>query len=387
MHMCIVLCTRYAPSTRCFPEEVARDRPFYSSGAQTAASQRFRIGPTVEVEFWRAGRSKLDIDRGPWPDDRAYMVALGACARASVEAGLDPDPDGAYRHLISIYDELVPAMSPFRTSCTLWHPDLHAGNIIVDGNIDNEDHDADSFGLSGIIDWQRATILPYYLQYSVPPAYEFTPSEEPLVQYSAGGKPKVADGYDDLCEEDKTAAYHALRRAWRAYVHRAMMQDEDAPLARDLYESAVGASKMRGFAGPVTTVTRGGYSLASLARSIAAVQAVWNVMVGVSDESRTKPLVPFPPGFSDEDKRRMEQEEAREDRIVEMYDDVLVPLGVHWAAEGLVPVEQYDEAKKVMENARQATLAAAASAEERDQLAQEWPFQDGKPAFTLDRCW
>ncbi|TRM60757.1 kinase-like domain-containing protein [Schizophyllum amplum] len=363
------------------PQEL-RDWPLYSSGTD---SGRFRIGPTVDREFWRAGRSTLDIDRGPWPDDRAYMAALGACARASVEAGLDADPDGAYRHLISVYDELVPHMAPLRSSCTLWHPDLHAGNIIVDGDIDVEDADADSFQLSGIIDWQGATVLPYYLQYTVPPAYEFTPSDEPLVQYAADGTPNLPDDYDNVCDEDKAAAQYALRRAWRALGHKIVIQAQDARLANDLYGTTTGANVLRLTCDPVTTVTQGGYSLAPLARSIATVQSIWTAIVG-ADESGS-PRVRFPSAFSDEDTRRMEQEEARLERILRMCNDVLTRLDMQWEHEGLVPAEKYDEAKKVMEDARQAALAAAPSEEERQRIAEDWPYQDGKPVLSADRCW
>ncbi|TRM60756.1 hypothetical protein BD626DRAFT_406815 [Schizophyllum amplum] len=362
-----------------------RDRPLYSNGITTADSERFRIGPTIEREFWRAGRSTLDIDRGPWPDDRTYMFALGACARASVKAGLDADPDGAYLYLISVYEELVPHMSPSRTSCTLWHPDLHAGNIIVDGHIDVEDEHADSFELSGIIDWQGATVLPYYLQYRVPPAYEFTVSAEPLVQHSADGLPKLADGYDDLCDEDKAAAQYALRRAWRAYGHEVALRDQDARLAKDLYDITGGARVLRLACSPITAITRGGYSLAPLARSIATVHRIWNVVVG-ADESGS-PLASFPSAFSDEDRRRMEQEEARLEYTMGICNDALARLGMHWEHEGLVHAEKYDEAKKIMEDARQAALAAAPSAEERQRIAQDWPYQDGKPALSAERCW
>jgi hypothetical protein len=46
--------------------ESLRDRPLYSPHiSPTSNSARFCIGPTVDREFWRAGRAALDIDRGP----------------------------------------------------------------------------------------------------------------------------------------------------------------------------------------------------------------------------------------------------------------------------------------------------------------------------------
>lgn len=46
--------------------EELQNRPLYAPDVPpTANSERFRIGPTTDREFWRAGRARLDIDRGP----------------------------------------------------------------------------------------------------------------------------------------------------------------------------------------------------------------------------------------------------------------------------------------------------------------------------------
>ncbi|TRM58485.1 kinase-like domain-containing protein [Schizophyllum amplum] len=356
--------------------------PLYSdSKNETTNSERFRIGPTIERDFWRAGRSTLNIDRGPWPNDRAYMFALGACTRASIEAGLEPDPDGVYHHLISIYEQLVPHMAPRRTMCTLWHPDLHAGNIIVDGDIEK---DPDSLQLSGIIDWQGSVVLPYYMQFEVPPAYEFDASDYPVVQYSPDGKPKLADEYENLWDDEKVAADHALRRAWRAYLHQLILREEDARLEKDLY-GIKGANRLRVATRPATTIAAGGSSLASIARSIANVERLWNLMVELDADGR--PLHPFPSAFSEDDKRLAEEGEARYERSKALVDGLLPRLGMRWEGEGLVLAEKYEEAKQVLEAALQAALAAAPSEEDRQRIAEEWPFQDGKFASSADRCW
>lgn len=47
------------------PEELHK-LPLYSGNeAVTPDAERFRLGPTVDREFWRSGRAKLDLDRGP----------------------------------------------------------------------------------------------------------------------------------------------------------------------------------------------------------------------------------------------------------------------------------------------------------------------------------
>ncbi|TRM55904.1 hypothetical protein BD626DRAFT_561028 [Schizophyllum amplum] len=372
-----------------YKEDVAehlRDRPLYSNQQNaTANSERFRIGPTVDREFWRAGRSSLHIDRGPWFDDRAYLVALGACARASVEAGLEPDPDGTDGRLISTYDELVPQMSPLRTSCTLWHPDLRADNFIVDGlGIEAADDNADSSGLSGIINWQGSTITPYYLQYAVPPAYELTASDKALVQYSADGKPSLANGYEDSGEENKATAKRALRRAWRAYVHEAVLRKVDARLAGDLY-GVRGANALRVACSPVSCITRGAHSLGVIGQSIAAVYRLWNAMVGADNNG--KPLAAFPDILTDEDGIRIEEQDTRAEHVASLGKDELARLGIRLEDEGLVSAHKYNEAMETIEGARQAALAAASPSEERQRVARDWPFQDGKAARSAERCW
>lgn len=46
--------------------EELRGRPLYLDKDEvTPNAERFRIGPTIDREFWRSGRAELDLDRGP----------------------------------------------------------------------------------------------------------------------------------------------------------------------------------------------------------------------------------------------------------------------------------------------------------------------------------
>ncbi|KAI0325159.1 hypothetical protein GY45DRAFT_1330698 [Cubamyces sp. BRFM 1775] len=107
--------------------EPLRNRPLYAKWITPKAnSARFCIGPTVDREFWRAGRSALDIDRGPWPDVRSWMSALGACARASIAGHPDEQLKQEYEGLISDYEQLVPHIAPENNKhFILWHPDFY----------------------------------------------------------------------------------------------------------------------------------------------------------------------------------------------------------------------------------------------------------------------
>ncbi|EIN13544.1 hypothetical protein PUNSTDRAFT_117288, partial [Punctularia strigosozonata HHB-11173 SS5] len=57
-------------------EELQSRRLYASDVPDDDASDRYRIGPTVEYDFWRGERKNLNIDRGPWSDVYSYAVAV-----------------------------------------------------------------------------------------------------------------------------------------------------------------------------------------------------------------------------------------------------------------------------------------------------------------------
>ncbi|KAF8450959.1 hypothetical protein L210DRAFT_2422662 [Boletus edulis BED1] len=64
-----------------YKEDVSSElqqRPLYAEpeGIEGAGSDRFRIGPCVDWDIWRGERSRLNADRGPWPDTLSYIRAI-----------------------------------------------------------------------------------------------------------------------------------------------------------------------------------------------------------------------------------------------------------------------------------------------------------------------
>ncbi|KAI4519160.1 hypothetical protein K525DRAFT_271994 [Schizophyllum commune Loenen D] len=362
------------------PEHLRRDWPLHTrTEYRSPNSARFCVGPTVEREFWRAGRSTLDIDRGPWPDDRAYMIALGQCARASVKAGLDADPNGAYSDLISKYEKLIPFIAPERMAVALWHPELHSGNIIIDDS-------GEEPSLAGIIDWQGSVVAPYYRQFQTPPAYDVDDGTE-LVVHGPGVPPELADGYDKLSVEEQARAQRILRRAWRAFTHEVFLEHHDEKLAMDLYSKDDGANILRLTTMPSTAVTAGAYYEALLyARwTLRMVWDVWIPIVGRNEDGG--PATPFPYPFTQEDAQRIDDELKRYRHVESICDGILTRFGVKPESDGLVKAEEYEETKKAVEAALQEALDNAPSAEERDLIAELWPLRDGKVSLTAERCW
>ncbi|KAI5825204.1 hypothetical protein K523DRAFT_420203 [Schizophyllum commune Tattone D] len=360
------------------PEHLRRDLPLHTAREHRSAnSERFCVGPTVEHEFYRAGRCSLDINRGPWLDNREYMAALGECARAAIDAGLEADPDGAYRDLVSKYMQLLPFIAPPRTTISLWHPDFNAGNIIID-------EDLESPSVNGIIDWQGAVVAPYYQQYQVPAAYSYDEDTE-LVLYVPGSAPVVTQGHEDLSPEEKDRTGRYLRYAWRAYMHRAFMEMADERLTKDLYEQDGSASFLRLATLPMGTIARGARSLPHIRRSFRLVRDLWNPLVGIGDDD--KPLTPFPFSLPDADEQGTDEEIEQFPQAMAHYRDFLARFDMKPEAEGLVRAEKYEEAKEAASAALRAALDSASSPGERERIAKAWPLQDGKHSYGAERCW
>ncbi|DAA74701.1 TPA_exp: Uncharacterized protein A8136_3017 [Trichophyton benhamiae CBS 112371] len=123
--------------------------------------KRFSIGPAVARDFWTKERSLMDIDRGPslarreqkWIEkyavpEPATDPSTTPTAQNSPEAHLS-----LLRKYLQVAPYLLPTDDPDLVASTIWHTDLHAGNLFVDkGHI------------TSVIDWQQAWAGPLVLQ-------------------------------------------------------------------------------------------------------------------------------------------------------------------------------------------------------------------------------
>ncbi|CAA7266683.1 unnamed protein product [Cyclocybe aegerita] len=321
--------------------------------------------------------SLRDRPLGPWSNVHSYMFALAACARASINKFCtDLSLQEAYHDVVTDYETLVPHIAPQDSQYILWHPDLHASNIIVTEM-------TDSCTLRGVIDWQGARVAPYYTQLDPPPA--FTAEEHPLVDSSKDDGPELSVQLDTLTDpEQQRLARLALRRAWRAHLHRILMRNDDPELAHDLYEPmGVMAKLIR--TRPATLITRGLEEGLDLIRhSFLMSRGLWGLAVGV-DGGRV-PLMPFPLHISDEEEKRITDELTQRRHEASAADEVLERLGVPLDGEGIVDVQDYEKGKHEIEDARQALLDKTFSQEEKDRLVKTWPLQNGKVSLTAETC-
>ncbi|KAI9058591.1 hypothetical protein FKP32DRAFT_1596885 [Trametes sanguinea] len=348
-----------------YKEDVAeplQTRPLYPDWFMSEPnSERFRIGPTVDREFWRAGRAALDIDRGPWPDVKSWMLALANCARASIANHPDEGFKAEYERLIAEYETLVPHIAPSEARLMLWHPDLYPRNIIVSETRPRR--------LNGIIDWQNAVVALYCFQLSIPPAYDF--EGHPMVVYPEDGKkrPVLAKGIDQLDDKAKRKALIALRRAERKRVHELTLRATDPKLAKSLY-AWNGAAAFAAYARPAAAITHGSEGLFVVPHSFLECRA----------------LHPFPLDISDAEAERVEQQWAQATRQLEEDEAIMRECGGDPETEGSVGVEEYDAVKRALDDAKARALAAASTPEERERIDRDWRWQDGQRSLSAELC-
>ncbi|KAK9449187.1 uncharacterized protein V1518DRAFT_417362 [Limtongia smithiae] len=171
---------------------------------------RWRIGPTIEPAFWQNGiEHDGSTDRGPWNTPAEYLMATARAHMAAyknllmnpviatTELGLYlptwMDTYNKYAFLTSRLVPDVPADSDM-LSPRLCHPDLDPTNILVDTASNSAGDDTQSFSSPYLLDWEGATIKPYFLH-----------GAPKFVRYNGYKiyKREEVEHYDQLAEQQK----------------------------------------------------------------------------------------------------------------------------------------------------------------------------------------
>ncbi|EAW24094.1 uncharacterized protein NFIA_036660 [Aspergillus fischeri NRRL 181] len=190
----------------CEKAEIASDAP--QSQREEIESQ-FVIGPVPNNDFWDKGRASLEIDRGPWkcPEDYLKAIARREIAWISRYAtAMTPKPRydmfmvaecysqnsadahiELYNKFLDVSDYLLPNNKELNRS-TIWHWDIHAPNLFVEGN-----------KVTGLIDWQDNWAGPLFLQARRPK----------LVAYNGDIMLELPEYYKDIEDEDERARIRA----------------------------------------------------------------------------------------------------------------------------------------------------------------------------------
>ncbi|KAF8576253.1 hypothetical protein K439DRAFT_1397523 [Ramaria rubella] len=321
------------------------------------ASDKFRIGPTLQREFWRGERIDMDIDRGPWPDSLSYGSAIVKCEQKWLKIYAHPralghplrfsadeeDPEIHVR-MLDRFESVVPYIirdSDFFYH-TLWHTDLHDSNIMV--------HPDGFPEIIGIIDWQE-WIGPRFLRAVFPRLLSY---EGDMIDLGAA-KPSLPEDFEELSEEQKDEARLQLRLAARHRVYQYYMRKNDPSHYKVLSYRHL-RTLFTLFRNASRTWTDG---VVPLRQALIEVADNWSDLAG--------PDVPCPLIFSDAELRShatlMERMQRHENRTRIIHEVLKLE------PDGVVEPERYEAMKEAVERVRKVWD------DERDGGA--WPLQDG----------
>ncbi|KAI1795111.1 hypothetical protein LXA43DRAFT_1091234 [Ganoderma leucocontextum] len=147
---------------------------------------QYAIGPSVDWELWRGARQHLDMDRGPWASPLSCVDKIIQCQQTWLETiprARHPQAPAYYNEEdaspavhIAALDDLLACLPHILPSA----PKLMYASLGPHRQLGGNLHiDPSSHTVADIVDWQRATILPYFMQRISPVAFNGPPYPVP----------------------------------------------------------------------------------------------------------------------------------------------------------------------------------------------------------------
>ncbi|KAJ4463775.1 kinase-like domain-containing protein [Lentinula lateritia] len=331
---------------------------------------RFVVGPNVSLPFWDEERRHMDIDRGPWTDPLSYLKAISSRERIWIHnhATSNPHPtlfeppthiqdQQAHISLLNRYDAvlpyIIPTQDPILLRPTLWHTDLHFGNIFLS----QDDLAEGNVRITAIIDWQHACVLPLYLQARAP---RFLPLPDQI--------PPSSDDDDDEEEEEafdqQAAAAAALADAELANRHE-LYHTTTASLNPD-YHHALSFNTRDLIITPVQFSGRtwsGGY--VPLQNTLLRIVDNWDYL--------GHRHFPCPIAFS-QSEREAHAEDAQEWQVGEDLQ-VMIQDRIGVQEGGWVSHEGYEDALRRNEELKEEFLQQKPHGKDKDTFLRAWPYR------------
>ena len=331
--------------------EELRARPLYAEPPTDAfrmdLARRFRIGPTVNREWWRGPYGQITADRGPCTlrvlscgihsrvksgHDFPTMISSAAEFQLRcLDNGIDHTSPFAVstaadipliRRMLNICIAIAPLIAPrklFLTRPVLQHPDLSVCNFIVSSEGEPK--------IQGIIDWQGAGVAPFFMQCQPASGMVFMTG---IVETAPDGSPVRPANFDSMSAEEQ----HAIRvhmdlvgRYKDYYLDAVAMYPE----RREAWNLPIGLQMPSLLRFILRCIADGPMQLFDL---LIKVQEVWHLL---SDE-------PCPIDFSSEEKEacRLQHEEWYKRVVVD--NDIANALGC--MGDGWVSEEKIEEASQ-----------------------------------------
>ncbi|KAF2761663.1 hypothetical protein EJ05DRAFT_496565 [Pseudovirgaria hyperparasitica] len=340
-----------------------------------ARDSDFCVGPDTRFGLWYGKRGDVQVDRGPYTDPTAALIA-GASKEIAylTKFGQPLHPFQRLRreiydyqkqspidHLDSLnrYLRVAPHLIPHNESLarpTLRHPDLQPNNVFV----------SDELEITGLIDWQHSTILPLFLQCGIPNSLQNYGDDvsESLI------KPELPTNFNELSERDQYEQVVLLRRRQLHFYYIAMTLKLNSTHYDALaYEFSVLRRKIFDHA----SYPWEGDNV-TLKADLIYLMENWSSIAHPESSTSGDLKPPCPISFTEDEVtecKRLNAAQIEADEQLQTCRDV---IGV--GSEGWVPVEQYEETKQRETKLKADAFNAAESEEERMRLSEHWIFDD-----------
>ncbi|PLB52139.1 phosphotransferase enzyme family protein [Aspergillus steynii IBT 23096] len=339
---------------------------YYIKNANTIKDSKFAIGPSTGRDWFDAGRSNLDIYRGPWASLTQYLQAVGTREKKAVQALQPPKQIALFcgpklyqpnmeKKLAALarYQQIVDALTPKDAAITnprLWHNDLHDDNIFVDP--DNPEK------ITGIIDWQSCHISPLF-NHNPDLAYLDWDGLE-LETLDLVPMPKLSQ----LSPEERTTAINEYTVQNVFIGWRKLMLAKNPDLYRAIEFRKTPA-----------------YGLIFLAhRMFEYGEAHFqSLLVDLKDSCTELPGVngdfPFPFDFSKAEIERIKLDSEGAVAGTDLVTEVKESLGDLWPDKGFIEHVRYNDCKAALDQARDQILEQLAETDgEKAEYRRYWPF-------------
>ncbi|OAX81715.1 hypothetical protein ACJ72_03935 [Emergomyces africanus] len=339
-----------------------------SSPMDSARLGRYAIGPLTCAELWSNGRENMDLDRGPWRRPEEYARAIGKNEMAWIEAHASPrtnafvslkEPELPHHalSLLSKYIDATPYLVPnnhIASANVLWHPDLHLDNVFVDPV---------TYKITGIVDWQGASVAPLFYQSCVPRMFR----HDGLVR-EGWVVPSRPDDFDTLseCEQrrvDEDLENETIHKYYEAKVckhapyHWEVLKDQrHVQLRRNPTRLVTGVWENR--------------DIFFLRRSLIAITALWDILQ--PDETIESPI-----SFTREELDLHMKEDENMTGVGTMLklfrDEGVLPV------DGMVDTEDYETAMVNCQKYKDIFIGSAKDEGEMELFSKLWPYQNQEP--------
>lgn len=254
------------------------------------------------------------------------------------------------RDYLRVVPLVIPEQSEFNLP-TVRHVDLSPNNILVSNSGD----------ITGLIDWQHTSILPLFLQAKIPKHFQNWGDDES----ESMRPPRLPENFDSMAASEKEAELEVYRRRQTHYfymgytgrnneTHFNALGKAGLVMTNKLFDTAA-----RPWEGDNT----------SLKAEIIRASRHWSDMRSSQAKSHD-----FPVHYTEEEVTKclaIDKQQQQADAQMQILRDCFTT-----DIDGWVPPELYEQARARADDVRAQMLEAADSEDERQDVEDNWPFQD-----------